>query len=52
MSPIMVWKCVDYGHSNGLNKRGCCGTCGSQAVFLQPVPVVPVVETERVKGAI
>jgi hypothetical protein len=41
-----VWKCMDGGHT-GINEHGGCATCGSQAVFIEQIPVVPVVETER-----
>lgn len=54
MAMTTVWKCVDLGHtSHVLDNRGGCSTCGSQGVYVEQVPTVPVVEVERkrrVKG--
>lgn len=48
MAMTTVWQCTECRITVELNRLGGCIHCGSQAVYLEEIPTVPVVETERV----
>lgn len=42
-----VWQCFVCRITVQLNRQGGCSHCGTQAVYVEHIPVIPVVETEN-----